>query len=165
MGTMIGYGSLSDLQHASLWQSVAGTFSLVAAGDTVIIYCRKEDDSIHHLSALSFSGNWAAVALAEDDCGTDSSALPESLVLARATTTLSHFDNYRYDGSTSGTRSSLLGAIIQEGLWTGSNNERYSTPESRGSFEIKSTSLTSRTKPTCLPLGMMFFLFYLWPFV
>jgi hypothetical protein len=114
-GAIFGYTN-----QDSDWESVSGSFSLAAAGDTVIVYCVKGvDTAIHPLGALSFSNEWSTAGLAS--YSTDSSALPESLVgMAPA---LPHFDNYAYDGITIGDKKVLQTALMDSQNWVGSNSE------------------------------------------
>jgi len=112
-----------DQDSSSSWQDVGGSFALSASGDTVLLYCETEDFEIVHISALSFSGDWMRSDLSESAYGSDGSALPG--VLSDVAVTLSHADNYRYEGTTSGTPSELQQAIAAPSNWEGSNDESF----------------------------------------
>ena len=119
-GTVFCYGC----DDSTVWQSVGGNFALSASGDTVLLYCETDTQEIVHISGFSFSGDWMSKGLTESEYGTDSSALPESL--EDAIVTLPHMDNYMYNGTRSGTMSSLISSITSRVHWIGSNSGRFS---------------------------------------
>ena len=118
-GAIFGYTNQDS--SVSDWERVSGTFALAAAGDTVIVYCVKDDETtIHHLGALSFSNEWSAAGLSS--YSTSTSALPDGLVgMAPA---LPHFDNYEYHGITIGDKKVLQTAMVDSENWVGSNSEQ-----------------------------------------
>ena len=135
-GTVFCYGC----DDSTVWQSVGGTFSLAATGDTVLLYCETDTKEIVHISGFSFSGDWTEKDLTESEYGTVSSALPESL--EDVAVTLSHMDNYMYSGTRSGTMSSLISSITSRVHWNGSNSDPFS-------FESMSFTVSDSSDSSC----------------
>jgi hypothetical protein len=94
------------LAYSTRWDSVAGSLALAAGGDSVLVYCRNENEIIF-LGGLLYSGtSWLddnANANSDNELyGTDQSSLPASLI--NANTALPHLDNYVYQGIHSGSK-------------------------------------------------------------
>ena len=125
VGTVFGYGL--DLLHGNDWESAGGRFALAEAGDTIIVYTIDDNDQIQHLSAFSYTGGWKEAGISDSEYGTDSSALPASLV-AVGGISLPHKDNYGYIGPIQGTKGDLQLALQDEMNWMGSNSDSVSPP-------------------------------------
>jgi hypothetical protein len=108
------------LAYNDLWQSVGRAVALATAGDSIIVYCRDDNDDPVHLGAF-VTGQWKDGGL---DYTSNESALPESLSQVGATSTVSKFDNYAYEGIILGTKAALLEALGDSANWRGDSNER-----------------------------------------
>lgn len=115
-GTVLSYPDAS-------WESVQGKFSLSAAGDTILLYCKTEEtEAIQHISGLSFtSSGWVTSGLNPSDYSTSESALPSNIPAI----TLDHADNYVYTGSRTGSVLSVQSEIISSTNWRSSNTEGF----------------------------------------
>lgn len=137
--SIFGYESDNSIYpYATEWSSESGSFALAADGDTIILYCVESDDSITHLTALSYSGDWLPTSSDKDSFGTEYSALPASLPDNTAMA-LSHKDNYQYVGPRKGSISSLLDSLSNPSNWQGDNAETFQL----GSMETKFIDPTS----------------------
>lgn len=120
------------LDLSTLWE-VDGSFALSTAGDSIIVYC-QEGDFINHLGAFSI-GEWSDNGI---DYTTNESSLPQSLSQI-GSIALPDFDNFIYDGITTGTKTELLEALSDIDNWSGSNFNRF-TFSDRDSFQIFDSS-------------------------
>lgn len=109
-----------------------------------MLYCMESDDSIMHLTALSYSGDWLPPSSALNSFPTTSSALPASLP-SNTVVTLPHFDNYWYVGPRDGSTASLLDSLSNPSNWEGSNTETY---QPSGGMETKFMDGTSEATTT-----------------
>jgi hypothetical protein len=153
--TVFGY---NDSTNTNEWSSESGSFALSADGDTIILYCLESDDSITHLTALSYSGDWLPASTDEDSFGTASSALPTSLP-SNTAIALSHKDNCWYEGPRQGNTSSLLDNLSDPNEWEGSNTEMFQLGGMGAKFMELTTSnaTTITTFKKWIPLvGMAF---------
>ena len=123
MWSLFGYGD-SSLPYADGWNAESGSFALAASGDSIILYCIENDDSIMHLTALSFSGEWITANSDESSFGTTESALPASLP-SNTHLALPHYDNYWYIGTQKGSSSTNLDNLSNPSKWEGSNTVRF----------------------------------------
>ena len=135
-GTIFGYryndSGTTLLLHGNDWESVGGQFALAEAGDTIILYTTMTNDDeeiIIPVSAFSYSGKWKESGLTQDEYGTDSSALPASLVSVGAiaiphNVTDNHY--YKYVGSVQGDKAVLQMELQKESNWEGSNSNELS---------------------------------------
>ena len=129
-GSVFGFGTLPDLMYSAEWESERGQIQLSASGDTILLYCMKDDsnnDAIHHLNAVDYSGSgWMESNLPESDYGTSNSALPGNLASPQlGGLALPHFDNYKYTGSTEGTVAELRASLSDPNQWYGSNDPNH----------------------------------------
>mmetsp|Transcript_1069 Transcript_1069/g.1693 ORF Transcript_1069/g.1693 Transcript_1069/m.1693 type:complete len:773 (-) Transcript_1069:152-2470(-) len=157
-GSIFGYGDVS-LPLSYTWSSVGGYIALATVADTIIIYCLDDDPVLgtptvpYHLSALSYaSSGWLPANPSDPDSfGTGSSALPDMLP-SSAVVTLSHRDNYRYEGPRSGhSRSSLMDNYLSNSLfWFGSDSTSFDVIAMQTSFTLDSGTTTTPS-PTGTP--------------
>lgn len=153
--TVFGYNYSTNTNE---WSSESGSFALSADGDTIILYCLESDDSITHLTALSYSGDWLPASTDEDSFGTASSALPTSLP-SNTAIALSHKDNCWYVGPRQGNTSSLLDNLSDPNEWEGSNTEMFQLGGMSAKFMELTTSnaTTITTFKKWIPLVCMAF--------
>ena len=137
--------AMIDSTNTNEWSSESGSFALAAGGDTIILYCRESDNSITHLTALSYSGDWLPASTDEDSFGTESSALPASLP-SNTAIALPHKDNYWYVGPRQGNTSSLLDSLSDPNEWEGSNTETFQL----GAMEPKFMEPTTTSNATTI---------------
>ena len=115
-GTVLSYGEPSSSPG---WSALDAGFNLAAGGEMIHVYATSNDnDSITHLSALSFNGEWSTDPNTLD---TGSSILPASI--GDYSVILPHMDNYVYMGPTAGSKSSLQASLTNPDLWLGSNTD------------------------------------------
>ena len=136
-GSIFGYGADEFIPLGDSWESVgSASFALATAGDSIIIYCRDENDgSYRHLGGI-ISGIWATNDV-QELMDSNESQKPALLVNVGAIEIGGGWDNLLYTGTKIGTKSELLSALADSGNWEGSNSERlvYSGAE----FVIKET--------------------------
>merc|ERR1712150_121407 len=119
-GTVFGFGD-SSLMYNNIWSTQSGSFSLSASGDSIIVYCLDSSTAdFNFLTALSYKAStWNDPNLSSSDYGSGGSALPLSLV--DSSISLPHYDNYVYEGITSGSATALKSALTTSSNWVGSN--------------------------------------------
>jgi len=137
-GTILTYPD-----DSSAWESVQGSFSLSAAGDTILLYCQTTDGAaIQHISGLSFANGWMRSGLDDPtDYGTTGSALP--LPAAAASITLDHADNYLYTGKRTGSKSSLQSSIASSSNWASSDSNGFALNDVAFRFSSNGSRLLS----------------------
>jgi hypothetical protein len=135
-GTDIVAGTILTFPGAG-WESVQGSFSLSASGDTILLYCQTETELVH-ISGLSFAGDWLPSGLDPSAYGTGNSALPVNTPAV----TLDHADNYRYTGTRTGSMSSLQSSISSSSNWESSNGGGFALDDTP--FKLSSVG-TSRS--------------------
>jgi hypothetical protein len=133
-GTDIVAGTILTYPGAG-WESVQGSFSLSASGDTILLYCQTETELVH-ISGLSFSGDWLPSGLDPSAYGTENSALPANTPAV----TLDHADNYRYTGTRSGSVSSLQSSISASSNWESSNSGGFALNDTP--FKLSSAGIS-----------------------
>ena len=142
-GSIVVYGGdMASGGPAYDWESIDGSFSLSASGDTVIVYCRdgpgssSDRSDITFLSAISYNGEWMDENTADETAfGSNGSALPPLLIgddgilsllfggMNVAAVTLQHTDNAWYTGQRSGTKDDLWSSLRDEYNWEESNTD------------------------------------------
>lgn len=115
------------LDYSTEWQTVAGDFSLSTSGDTVLLYCFTSNNELTHISGFSNRGDWQPPGLDEAAYGSRTSALPAGLG-SIGSVALAHADNYKYNGTKSGTKEEIQTSLTKSEFWTGSNTEHFDPP-------------------------------------
>lgn len=159
-GSVFGCGP--NLSFGNQWEVADGGFALAAGGDAVLIYCKDsvEDETVQHLAAFSFNGEWETSGLEEDDYETGTSALPDDLAPLGAIA-LPHFDNYIYEGSTlEGTKAQLQSALMESSNWKGSNSERFSVEAMV--FTVKKSASREASMRLCLIFVLISWFWLVW---
>lgn len=128
MGALFSYGFGNDTDWRILESE--DIFNLNVAGDTLLVYCLKTDNTPHFLSGFSYTPNgWLEPGLSEDEYGAENSALPEGLAV-NGSVAVPYFQNYVFVGesSTATTQGELLMLYMDPTNYQGSNDVRYELP-------------------------------------